>query len=239
MTWALTLLAVTVGAALQRITGLGFVLVSGSLLVLVLGPFDGILLANILSAVIALFVLLRTYADTDWRVVRRLLLGLIVGVPIGIVVVRLLDPRFLLITVGGLTVLAVVLALLRRPMPFLSHPTGAILAGSVSAFSNVTAGVGGPALAIYGAATAMPMRVFIPTAQAVAFVMNIASTAVKLPFALPIPLVLGSLGCVALGLGAGSLLRHVVTAHAAQRIALGLALFGALAATAQGITQVV
>lgn len=239
MTWALALVAVTLGAALQRITGLGFVLVSGSLLVLVLGPFDGIILANILSGVIAVAVLVRTYTDADWRAVKRLLVGVLLGLPLGVAVVRLLDPRFLLVTVGGLTVVAVLLAFRRRPMPFLSRPSGPVIAGSVSAFSNVTAGVGGPALAIYGVATAMPMQVFIPTVQAVALVMNIASVVVKIPFTLPLPLVLAALGCVAVGLGAGSLLRRLVSAHAAQRLALALALLGAVAATVLGVVQLV
>lgn len=46
MTLALALLAVAVGTALQRLTGIGFALVAAPLLVLLLDPFHGVLVAN-------------------------------------------------------------------------------------------------------------------------------------------------------------------------------------------------
>lgn len=238
MTLALALLAVTVGALLQRITGIGFVLVAGPLLVLVLDPYDGIVLANILSGVLAVTVLSRTYRDADWGVVRRMLVGLVVGVPLGALLVRTLDSQYLLIVVGVLTVLAVLLALFRRPMPFLEGRAGPAVTGAVSAFSNITAGVGGPALAVYAASTKMPMHTFIPVVQAMSLTMNVIAVAVKAPFSLPLPLLLGSLGCVAAGMVLGSGLRRLFPPHRAQVLALCLALLGAIAATVRGLIEV-
>lgn len=205
---------------------------------LVLDPFNGIVLANILSIVIGAIVLSRTYRDTAWRTAGRLLLGMVLGIPLGALLVYTLDPQHLLIAVGSLTIFAVVLALFRHPMPFLAHRSGAFIAGSVSAFSNLTAGVGGPALAVYGAATRMPMQSFIPTTQVIVIVMNIVSVAVKSPFTIPLPLLLGSFGCVLLGLAVGSLLRRWIPAHRAQVLALCIALFGAGVATLRGIIEV-
>ncbi len=239
MTWILALCAVTIGAALQRVTGLGFTLVSGPLLVLVLNPFDGIVLANILSALIALLVLVRTFRLVRWRAVLRLSVGIVVGLPIGAVVVYTLDSELLLIAVGALTTVAVVLALARRPMRAFRGTGGAIFAGSVSGFSNVTAGVGGPALAMYGVATKMPMSVFVPTVQAVGFVTNVLSVAAKPQMSLPLPLVGAAVGCILLGLLVGTVLHRFVSPSRAQTLALALALAGALAATARGVVALV
>lgn len=239
MTWVFALVAVTAGAVLQRITGLGFVLVAGPLLVLALDPFSGIVLANILSGVLALLVLSRTYGDANWRIVGSLLLGLVIGMPLGALLVRLLNPQHLLIAVGSLTLFAVLLVLFKRPLPFLAKRSGPFIAGAVSSFSTVTAAVGGPALAIYGAATAMPIRTFIPTVQAVSLVSSIVAIALKAPFELPLPLLFGALGCVAVGTLLGSLLRRFVPSHRAQLIALLLALVGALAATLRGIFELI
>lgn len=234
-TLVFALLAVTVGAVLQRITGIGFVLIAGPLLVLVLDPYSGIVLANILSGLLAVTVLARTYRDADWGAIRKLLVGLVVGMPLGVIVVRTLDTNALLVTVGALTVFSVLLALFRRPMPFLEGRAGTALAGAVSGFSNVTAGVGGPALAIYGSSTKMPMRTFIPVVQVMSLIMNSIAVAAKAPFALPLPLLLGSFGCIVIGMLLGSLLSRFVTPQRAQLLALCLALVGALAATVRGL----
>lgn len=235
MTWLLALCAVALGAALQRVTGLGFTLISGPLLVLVLNPFDGIILANILSGLIAAIVLVRTFRHAQWRTAAKLSIGVVVGVPLGALVVYTLDADMLLMLVGVLTTIAVVIALMRRPMPIFRGTPGAIFAGSVSGFSNVTAGVGGPALAMFGAATKMPMSTFVPTIQVVALLTNALSVAAKPNMSLPWPLLIASVCCVLVGLVAGSFLQHVVTPRRAQTLALILALTGSLAATVQGV----
>ncbi len=235
MTLALALSAITLGAALQRVTGLGFTLISGPLLVLLIGPFDGIVLANILSALIAGFVLVRTFRAVRWRIALRLGIGVIVGVPIGAVVVYATSGEILLIVVGALTTLAVLLALVRRPLPIFRGTPGALFGGALSGFSNVTAGVGGPALAMYGAATRMSMDAFVPTVQVVALLTNLLSIAAKPHFALPLPLLIGALCGVAVGLAGGALLRRILSAGRAQTLALLLALGGSLAATGRGV----
>lgn len=235
MTWLFALCAVTIGAALQRVTGLGFTLISGPLLVLVLNPFDGIVLANILSALIAALVLVRTFRHAQWRTAAKLSIGVVVGVPLGALVVYALDTDMLLILVGALTTIAVVIALMRRPMPVFRGTAGAIFAGSLSGFSNVTAGVGGPAMAMFGSATKMPMSTFVPTIQVVALLTNVLSVAAKPNMSLPWPLLIGSVCCVLVGLVAGSFLQRVITPSRAQTLALALALTGALAATGRGI----
>lgn len=239
MTWLLALCAVTLGAALQRVTGLGFTLISGPLLVLVLNPFDGIILANILSGLIAAIVLVRTFRQAQWRTAAKLSIGVVVGVPLGALVVYALDADMLLILVGALTTIAVVIALMRRPMPVFRGTPGAVFAGSLSGFSNVTAGVGGPALAMFGAATKMPMSTFVPTIQVVALLTNALSVAAKPNFTLPFPLVLGAVCGVLVGLVAGTLLQRIITPTRAQTLALALALAGALAATTRGIFALV
>src|SRR5690606_37749089 len=97
VTWVLALCAVTLGAALQRVTGLGFTLVSGPLLILVLNPFDGIVLASMLSLLIAVYVLIRTFRSADWAAAKRLAIGIVIGVPVGAVIVYTLDSEMLLV----------------------------------------------------------------------------------------------------------------------------------------------
>jgi uncharacterized membrane protein YfcA len=175
--------------------------------------------------------------QAPWKTAAKLSIGIVVGVPIGAVVVYALDADMMLILVGALTTIAVVLALTRRPMPVFRGTSGAIFAGSISGFSNVTAGVGGPALAMFGAATRMPMSAFIPTMQVVALLTNALSIAAKPGMSLPLPLVLAAVCCVLVGLVAGSFLQRVITPTRAQTLAL--ALLGSLAATARGVITLI
>lgn len=238
MTWFFAFLAVAFGATFQRITGIGFVLIAGPLLVISLDPHNGIILANILSVLLALTVLSRTYKDTAWSIVWRLLLGLTIGLPLGILVVRTLDSDALLLAVGSLTIIAVLLALFRWPMPFLSRRPGPIIAGAVSSFSTATAAVGGPALAVYGSATGMPMRTFIPTVQVVSLTSSTIAVVANAPFTLPLGLLLGSLGSVFVGMLLGSALGRFITPQRARLLALCLALAGAVVATTRGIIAI-
>lgn len=205
---------------------------------LVLDPFSGIVLANFLSAIIAVIVLARTYRDARWRTAASLLIGVAIGVPLGALVVYALSPDVLLILVGALTSLAVLLVFAQKPMPFLRSRSGPVIAGTVSAFSNVTAGVGGPALAMYGASVRLPMASFIPTVQIVTLVTNILALIAKPGASIPLPLLFAAIGCVFLGLLGGAVLLRFVTPQRAQRLALILALIGSLAATVRGIIEI-
>ena len=66
-TGGLILLAVAVllGACTQRLTGIGFALVASPLLVLVLGPTDGVHVSNVLNLAVSLVVLSQTYRNID------------------------------------------------------------------------------------------------------------------------------------------------------------------------------
>jgi uncharacterized protein len=56
--------AVSVGAGTQRITGLGFALVAAPFLVLLLGPFTGVLVVNVLGVAASVLVLVQVRRGT-------------------------------------------------------------------------------------------------------------------------------------------------------------------------------
>ena len=75
------LISVASAAATQRITGLGFALVSAPLLVLAEGPHNGVLLANLLSLVTNLVVLAQTWRSVEPRRVALLAVAALCLVP--------------------------------------------------------------------------------------------------------------------------------------------------------------
>ena len=237
LTFGVALGAVFVGAVLQRTTGLGFVLVCGPLLVLLLNPFDAIVLANLLSACVSGAVLIGTWRDADRRLALGMSAGVLLGIPVGAWLVRQLPQAPLLVLVGGITSVAVAIAFRRRPMRVLDHRGGPAVAGVVSGFSNVTAGVGGPALAVYGSSQSVPLITFVPTVQVVGVFTNLLSLAAKHEFHLPWQLVISAIVAVFAGVGVGSVLGRRIPPGKARVLVLVLALVGGLAAMGKGVWQ--
>ncbi|NED96090.1 TSUP family transporter [Phytoactinopolyspora alkaliphila] len=234
---ALVVIAVVTGATLQRSTGLGFALVSGPFLVLVLSPYDGVALANVLSLITCVIVLASTYRDLDFGLAARLSLGVMVAVPVGALVARSLPSPALMVLVGALATVAVAVVAMGRPLALLAHRSGSLTAGFVSGFSNVTAGVGGPALAVYGASTRWSRVSFVPTVQLVGIVANVLSLIAKRDAHLPVQLVLGCSAAVIIGTIAGRYLSGVMGERTGRAIVLSLAAIGGLMSIVKGLVS--
>lgn len=229
-------LAVAAGAASQRLTGLGFALVAAPFLVLLLGPFQGVLLANLLSLVSNLMVLSTTWREIDWRRLLQLAVPAVVLVAPGAWVARTLPGPVLLTVVGGLALASLLSVGLLRRLAVLRGPFGAAAAGAVSGFMNVTAGVGGPALAVYALSSRWAQASFVATAQPYFALVNGASLAAKGLPTVAGPVLLTAIAALAVGAGIGQLGIRRVPAAVARRGTAVLAVAGALATLAKGLS---
>ena len=106
------------------------------------------------------------WRDIEWR--KAVLLGVpaLLAVPVGAWVARNLPPAPLMVVVGLLVVVALVAVLVSERARVLRGRGGAVAAGAMSGFMNVTAGVGGPAIILYAVSTAWEHRQFLATFQA-------------------------------------------------------------------------
>lgn len=231
----LAVVAVLTGAVLQRSTGLGFTLVCGPFLVLVLSPYDGVALANLLSLQANVLVLAATFRSVDLRSVAMLSAGVLAAILPGAAVARALPDPALLVLVGALATLAAGVVAAGRTIPGLRGPLGGLAAGLVSGFSNVTAGVGGPALAVYGASARVPRVRFVPTVQVVGIVTNASSLLAKRDAHLPGELVLACVTTVLVGIVIGRWASRYIGESAGRVTVLGLAIVGGLASVVKGV----
>jgi uncharacterized membrane protein YfcA len=228
-------LAVFAGAGVQRVTGLGFALVSSPLLVLLAGPLQGVQLANALSIAVSLAVLPAVRRDVDLNRAVLLLLPALVAVPAGAWVTRHLAAAHLMVLVGGLLVLALVAGAVSPRARVFRGTGGAVAAGALSGFMNVTAGVGGPAIVLYARSVDWQPRRLVATFQLYAIVLNVASLAAKgRPH-----VTAGELVACLVGLSVGVICGHFVarrvSAEQAARGVFVVALGGALATLIRGV----
>ncbi|PVY95884.1 sulfite exporter TauE/SafE family protein [Actinomycetospora cinnamomea] len=226
---------VLLGALTQRATGLGLALVAAPFLVAVLGARDGVSFGNALQVVLCLVVLVRTRRGVDLRAAGLLLAGAVVAVPLGALVVGALPEGPLLVVVGLLAAAAVVLSLVPRLAGGLGGTTGGLGAGAAAGFVNVTAGVGGPVLSAYALGRRWGPEVFVPTAQLVLLVINLAALLSKgAPRLEPVVWSTGLVG-LAVGVALGDHVARGLDERTARRAVAALALVGALATVVRGV----
>ncbi|GAB3437056.1 sulfite exporter TauE/SafE family protein [Phycicoccus ginsengisoli] len=228
-------MGVALGAVTQRVTGVGFALVAAPLLVLVAGPFDGVILANLLSLVVCVVVLARTWRDVDWGRGILLVVPALLAIPLGAYVARTVPGPVLLLVIGSIVLVALALVQLSARARILHGTTGAVVAGASSGFMNVTAGVGGPAIVLYAVSTRWEHRRFVATFQFYSALVNTASLLSKGRPHLGAFAIVLSFVALAAGLAAGELLSRRVSAEQARRLVVLLAMAGALATVVKGL----
>lgn len=228
--------AVLAGGGAQRVTGMGFALVASPFLVLLLGPFQGVLLANLLNLVVNVLVGAQTWREADWR--RAALLGgpaLVALVP-GAWVARTLPGPVLSVVVGSVVVVALLVVSLVRRARVLHGTGGAVVAGGLAGLLNVTAGIAGPAMALYALSSAWEHRRFVATMQVFFGVLNAASLVAKggLPDVSGPVLGLAIAGLAA-GTALGQLLHTRVPRDTARRATTIVAVVGASLTVVKGV----
>ena len=229
-------LGVMAGALTQRVTGVGFALVCAPLLVLIVGPFEGVVLSNLLGLTVSVIVFIAHWRDTEWRKGLLLAVPALIAIPFGAYVAKNVPPAPLMVIIGLLVIVALGAVLLSERARVLRGPGGAVVAGASSGFMNVTAGVGGPAIVLYAVSTAWEHRKFVATFQFYSIFTNTASLAAKggLPHVTPTALVL-SFSALGVGLVGGEIISRHVDHELARRLAISLALGGAVFTVIKGI----
>ncbi|MDT0401794.1 sulfite exporter TauE/SafE family protein [Streptomyces edwardsiae] len=104
---------VLVGAVSQRMTGLGFALIAAPLLTLMSGPYQGIVLANLLALLVAGSVLAVSWREVEPRRAAALVPFGLLGVLPGVWVARTLSAGPLQTVIGLLTLLGLAGAIWR------------------------------------------------------------------------------------------------------------------------------
>ena len=246
---AIAVIAVVVGATLQRLSGMGVGLVVAPTLALALGPQLGVFVANATTVCSGGLIMLTVLKDVDWR--RWWVFagaGLVGSIP-GALLVRELSTGWLSIVIGAVVLGALVLTF---TSPRVSHVQGRGLpwltaaAGATCGFLNTASGVAGPAMVMYGRFARWPQQAFAATMQPTFMVFGLLSLttkattgAVGLDALPPLSLFGAIVVAVVAGIRLGSLLARRVSPEGARRLAVVLAGLGAISALGRGVLELV
>ncbi|MEV7596336.1 TSUP family transporter [Kitasatospora sp. NPDC089797] len=229
-------LVVLVGAAVQRLAGLGFALVAAPVLVLLLGPGGGVALANLASLAISAVGLAGSWRLVRPRTMLPLLAAAVCTVPAGTWAAATVPPPVLLTGIGLLVTAAALLVIRGVRAAALRGTGGALVAGATSGLMNSAAGVGGPAVSLYALNSGWTAGEFVPNAQLYGVVVNACSLAAKGLPELTAPAWESVTAALAAGALAGRLLAARVPERRARTVVLGLALAGGLTTLVKGVS---
>ncbi|MER6831549.1 sulfite exporter TauE/SafE family protein [Streptosporangium sp. NPDC000563] len=225
------------GASVQRLAGIGFALVSVPALVLLLGPAEGVVLANCAAGAISAVGLAGTWRQVRLAAMVPLVAAAACTVPAGAWVAARLPEPVLLAGMGVLVSVAVALVMWGARVPALRGVKGAVAAGAASGFMNSSAGVGGPAVSLYAVNAGWTVREFVPNAQFYGVVVNAFSVTAKGVPQLPAPVWLLVAASIAAGSAIGAALARRVPERPARLMVLLLALGGGLTTLGKGLWE--
>ncbi|GAA4508981.1 sulfite exporter TauE/SafE family protein [Brevibacterium yomogidense] len=247
--YAIAVIAVVVGATLQRLSGTGVGLVVAPCLALAMGPQLGVFVANSTTVCSGFLIMFAVLKDVDWKRWGLFASVGVVGALPGALLVRELSAGWLNVVIGSVVLVALVLTF---TMPRVPHVTGRGLpvltaaAGAVGGFLNTASGVAAPAMVMYGQFARWPQRNFAATMQPTFMMFGLTSVLAKLFTGAttvdqlpPVGLFGAIIVAVIAGIRLGGLLSRRVSPDLARRIAIALAGAGALSALVRGLIALV
>jgi uncharacterized membrane protein YfcA len=145
----MTMIGVLVAAVLRGFTGFGFGLAAVPLLSLSLPPAEVVPLVVTLQVLVGVAGLRAAAGQCDWRAVGLLAPGLVIGVPIGLLILTELPANTVRLTIGGLIAGSVVL--IHRGIRLSPNPSRlvgfgfGVVAGIISGLASM----GGPPVVVF------------------------------------------------------------------------------------------
>jgi len=176
---SITLLAVLVlgfAAAVQMATGFGFALVSVPILAVLVGAHDAVVLALVAGTVFNAWQAFEGRGHRDCAVVARLLGGAALGLPVGYLIFRWIDPDTLTLLIGVL-VLTAAGALARGVTLSSRSPVADLFVGACTGLLTTSTGTNGPPLVTLLQARRLSPREFRATVTAIFFALDLLGTA--------------------------------------------------------------
>ena len=148
-TFLIALGGIFLASILRGFTGFGFGLAAVPLLSLALPPAQVVPLVVVLQVVVGAGGLRKAWSQTDWRAMRGLAPGLLIGIPTGLIILTAFSPNTVRLAIGLIIAGSVVLLWRGARLP--PKPSGVLTAavGAVSGIISGLASMGGPPIVVY------------------------------------------------------------------------------------------
>lgn len=167
-------LCVFFAAYLQAVTGFGLVIVAAPLLMFFYDPKLVIPVMILLASCGNVSQTLLLHRDIHWRIISFLILGAILGQPIGFQIFSLVPSHYLKILISVVVLLSLSIMQLRH-QHIRECRRNTLITGMLAGIMATTTGMAGPPVAIYFAYTTMTIKELRATSIGFFFLSNMVS----------------------------------------------------------------
>lgn len=168
-----TFLVICVAGIGQAVSGFGFMLIAVPLLTLLMGPREAVPIGLAIGQAIALLGWYEGRAEVDWQPIRLLVVGSLVGLPLGLLVFRLVPLGLLQVLIGAVVIGLTLLLVIKIALP--SSRASLLGTGGVSGVLLGASGMPGPVLVVALQTVGLPPRRFRSTLQALLSIVGFAA----------------------------------------------------------------
>lgn len=144
-------LIILVASVLQTSTGFGFSILATPFLLLIFKPTEAIQINLILSLIISSALIRKIRKDIDFGILKRILAGSVIGLPIGMIVFLLTDINKLKLGISLIILILTIMLLLKFRMN--QNKKRDLLVGGLSGSLTTSIGMPGPPLLLYFSGT--------------------------------------------------------------------------------------
>ena len=233
LSFVVALVAVLIGAAGQRMIGMGWGLVVTPAVALVAGPLAAVLVVNLYGAIACLIILPKVWRDVDWKRLLWIAVPAIALMVPGLLLAQGLDSDVLRIAVGVIAIVGVVLSVaFTSAARTHDGPVLRVASGTAIGLLNASVGMGAPAVGVYSLVSGWQDRTFVATMQPFWVLISGAIVAVR-PFVAPEgspdwPLWAWLVLCIPVVAGVllGNRLAHLVDARVVRWSIIALSVLG-------------
>ena len=172
------LLAALLAGVVTGMTGFGLALISTPILLFVYEPKTVIVLTAIFSVFINSAVVWDSWNEARKRLAVTLLLPALLGIVVGVEVLRVIDPIYVRLGVGVVVVFSALLLVRDVRLPGADTRWGTLVAGSTSGMLSTSTGLAGPPIVLLLASRGLPKHEFRGTSALYFLPMSVVGIAV-------------------------------------------------------------
>jgi uncharacterized membrane protein YfcA len=169
--WVLAALVVIVSSATQSLTGFGFIMVAVPFLILIIDARVAVALSLMVAFASSAALLLSIKKDTNWQLLKRLLLAAFVGLPFGLAVFYYIDLVMLKVYASAVIIVLSILSLNNFKLDTTKNlGLWQWVSGSTSGFLSGSVGMSGPPIILFLSSLNTPKDEFRATTIAYFFI---------------------------------------------------------------------
>lgn len=143
------LVVILTGGVIRGFTGFGSSLVWVSGLTLLLPPAEVIPVLYMLEVAASASLYRSSRREVRWETIAPLVAGAVIGLPLGIWVLRSADPSRMAVAIGGIVLVSTVLLAMGARLRAMPGRTATVATGTASGFLNGVSSASGPPVIMY------------------------------------------------------------------------------------------